>query len=99
MSEERSELSRKWRTSGKFFYTLVNAKSGHVSHWSRDSETAGIFDFARYTQVVVISEKHPNYRQITNFWRLVFASINCLLATLCNSLITIRENHWLLRII
>ena len=36
--------------------------------------------------------------KMTNFWRLVFLSINWLLATLCDTLITIRENHWLLRI-
>ena len=36
---------------------------------------------------------------MTNFWRLVFSSINWLLPTLFDTLITIRENHWLLRII
>ena len=99
MSEERPELSRKLRTSGKSFYSLVSAKSGHVSHWSRDSETAGFFDFANILRLSLSRRNTQIIDKITNFWRLVFASINCLLATLCNSLITIRENHWLLRIV
>ena len=37
--------------------------------------------------------------KMTNVWRLVFLSIIWLLATLCNTLITFRENHWLLRLI
>ena len=37
--------------------------------------------------------------KMTNFWRLVFSSIIWLLATLCNTLIRIRENHWFLRLI
>ena len=36
---------------------------------------------------------------MTDFWRLVFPSIIWSLATLCDTLITIRENHWLLRLI
>ena len=35
---------------------------------------------------------------MTDFWRLVFPSIIWSLATLCDTLITIRENHWLLRL-
>ena len=37
--------------------------------------------------------------KMTDFWRLVFSSIISLLATRCDTLITVRENHWLLRVI
>lgn len=40
-----------------------------------------------------------NFDIMTNFQRLVFWSIIWLLATVCDTLIAIRENHWLLRII
>ena len=36
---------------------------------------------------------------MTDFWRLVFPSIIWSLATLSDTLITFRENHWLLRLI
>ena len=36
---------------------------------------------------------------MTDFWRLVFSSIIWSLATLYDTLITLRENHWLLRLI
>ena len=37
--------------------------------------------------------------KMTDFWRLAFSSIIWSLATLCDTLITFRENHWLVRLI
>ena len=37
--------------------------------------------------------------KMTDFWRLVFPSRSWSLATLCDTLITFSENHWLLRLI
>ena len=41
----------------------------------------------------------PNYRENVEFLELVFLQIIWLLATLCcDTLVTFRENHWLLRV-
>ena len=53
--------------------------------------------FASFTQV--FWETPRIIVKMMNFWRLFFLSINWLLATLCDTLITIRESHCLLRII
>ena len=44
-----------------------------------------------------MSEKRPD--KMPNFQRLIFSSISWLLATLYNTLTTVRENFWLLRLI
>ena len=46
-----------------------------------------------------MSEKRPNYRQNDEFLETCFLSITWSLATLCDTSIRIRENHWLLRLI
>ena len=59
-----------------------------------------LFYFGSVTQVGVMSEKRPQIiGKMTDFWRVIFSSIIWLLATLCDTLKTIRKNHWLLRII
>ena len=72
MSEERPKLSRKWRISGKLFWTLDNAKkcvdrSSWVSlvmvTWLRNYRLSY---FGNFTQLVVILEKRPELS--TKWW-------------------------------
>ena len=58
-------------------------------HCSLDSE---VFYFGSFTEFDVMSE------ECLEFW-LVFPSIIWSLATLCDTLITFRKNHWLLKVI
>ena len=46
-----------------------------------------------------VGETPGNIDKMTNFWWLVSSSIIWSLATLCDTSIRIRENHWLLRLI
>ena len=69
-------------------------------HWSRWLRQYNFFLFWKFHLVWCdVGETPRIIEKMTNFWRLVFSSINWLLATLFDTLITIRENHWLLRII
>ena len=52
-----------------------------------------------YSGCCYVGETPRIIDKMTNFWRLVFASIIWLLATLCNTLIRIREKHCFLRVI
>ena len=52
-----------------------------------------------YSDCRYVGETPRIINKMTNFWRLVFPSIIWLLATLCDVVMKIRENQWLLRLI
>ena len=71
----------------------------YLGHWSRDSEIISSDILQVSLRLSLCQRNAPNYRPNNEFLEGFFWSINWLLATFCDTLITIRENHWLLRII
>ena len=70
----------------------------YLWHWSRVSEIIPSDNLNFYSGCRYVGETCSIIDKMTNFWRLVFSSIILLLATICDTLIRIRENHWLLRL-
>ena len=64
------------------------------------SQSWNCVDYGFWVYLVLVTWLMPwIIGKMTDFWRLVFSSIISLLATRCDTLITVRENHWLLRVI
>ena len=68
-------------------------------HCSRDSEVIGSDILEVYLASCHVEETPLIIAKMTDFWRLIFPSITLSLATVCDTLTTIRENHWWLRLI
>ena len=68
-------------------------------HCSRDSEVIGSGILEVYLASCHVEETPLIIAKMTDFWRLIFPSIILSLATVCDTLTTIRENHWWLRLI
>ena len=68
-------------------------------HCSRDSEIIASDILEVLLSLSSCRRNVPNYRQNDGLLETCFTVNICSLATLCDILITIRENHWLLRLI
>ena len=77
MSEKRLELSRKWRTPGKPFYTLNNAKKSvkvpeYVRHWYHDSKIISSNILHVLPRLSLCWRNASNYRQNDKFLETCF---------------------------
>ena len=68
-------------------------------HCSRDSEIIGSNILEVFMSLSLCRRNAPNYWQNDGLLETFFPSIIWSLVTLCDTLITFRENYWLLRLI
>ena len=77
ISEKRLELSRKWRTPGKPFYTLNNAKKSvkvpeYVRHWYHDSKIISSNILQVLLRLPLCRKNASNYGQNDKFLETCF---------------------------